>query len=298
MTAVQPPAQPSSFDPAFCEREYNARAAVPEAATLLGASTERARAARAMLDAQDGGRQARQELAFGPGAKERIDFFPAGVDGAPLLVFIHGGYWRALDKEDVSWIAPPWLSRGVSVALPNYDLLPTVPMETIVAQVRAALAFLWRDAPRLGVDRDRIVVCGHSAGGHLAAIAACTDWPAHGPDLPSRIARGTLSISGLHDLEPLRHAPFLSRDLALDTDRARALSPAYQTPNAGLRAVTCVGGDESSEFHRQARLLAQHWGTALEHDVPMPGRNHFTVVEALAEPGSALFEAAADLLER
>lgn len=293
------PMSAADFDTAFCEREYNARAAVPQASALLAASAERARAARAALESRSGGAHARQELAWGPGAKERIDFFPAGASstsGAPLLVFIHGGYWRALDKEDFSWVALPWVEAGVAVALPNYDLLPAVRMDRIVEQVRSAIAYLWREAPRLGVDRDRIVVCGHSAGGHLAAMVACTDWKSIGADLPVRLPAGVLSVSGLHDLEPLRHTAFLSADLALDAEAARALSPAYATPNAGVRAMTCVGGEESSEFHRQARLLADRWGAAVERDVPMPGRDHFTVIDALAEPGSPLFAAVADLL--
>lgn len=293
-----PATPPNSYDPEFCEREYNARASIPGAAEIMAGWGERARAVRAQLLEANAGSQAPLELTYGPGGNERLDLFPVARNNEPLLVFIHGGYWRAFSKNDFTWIAPAFLERGISVAIPEYDLVPSVPMETIVRQMLSALAYLWRNGPTLGFDRNRIVVAGHSAGGHLAAMVACALWPQWGHDLPADLVKAVLSISGLHDLEPLRHAPFLARDIALDAERARRLSPAFMPAAPGVRVMTAVGGDESSEFHRQARLLAERWPEAFERDVPMPGCHHLRVCERLAEPDSPLFEAAMQLCER
>lgn len=292
------PAAPDITDPEFCEREYNVRAALPHAADTMAKWGERARAARARLREAAGGVHSPLELVYGPADKERMDFFPVARPDEPLLVFIHGGYWRSMDKDDFSWIAPAFVARGVAVAIPNYDLVPGVPMETIVRQMLAALSYLWRNAPQLRFDRRRIVVAGHSAGGHLAAMMGCALWPQWSARLPPDLVRAVLTISGLHELEPLRHAPFLARDIALDAARAARMSPARMPPAPGVRLVTAVGGDESSEFHRQARLLAEGWPDAFERDVPMPGCDHFRVCERLAEPDSALFHAALELCMR
>lgn len=291
-SAVQ---SPDPYDPEFCEREYNARAAIPKATDIVAGWTERARAVRERLREQSGGAQAPLELAYGPGPAERLDLFPVARADEPLLVFVHGGFWRSLSKDDFSWIAPPFLARGISVAMPDYALVPAVTMEAIVGQTLAALAYLWRNGPTLGFDRRRIVVAGHSAGGHLAAMTACAVWPQWGADLPPDLIKAVLTVSGLHELEPLRHAPFLARDIALDAERARRLSPAHMPPATGVRVVTAVGGDESGEFHRQARLLAERWPGAIEQHLDVPGAHHLRVCEQLAEPGSGLFEAAVRL---
>ena len=142
-----------------------------------------------------------------------------------MLVYIHGGYWRALDKRDASFVAPPFVAAGALVVVPNYALCPAASIDEIVRQQRAALAWVWRHAAAHGGDPERIVVAGHSAGGHLAATMLATDWPGVDPGLPADLVKGALSLSGVFELEPLRHAPFLAPDLQLDAAAAEAPQP-------------------------------------------------------------------------
>jgi arylformamidase len=268
----------------FCNREYNNRALVPDFQAIFDGWKAESQAVRrrcaGLLD-----------LAYGDTPAERLDLFPTRHDGAPLFVFLHGGYWRSLDKSDFSFIAPEFVAQGVSVAVVNYALCPQVRIDDIVLQVLRALAWLYRQAERYGFARDRIHVGGHSAGGHLSAMALCARFPDFAPDLPADLVRGAVSISGLYDLEPIRLAPFLNVDLKLDAAQARRLSPAWMPPATRAPLLTAVGGDESSEFKRQNALIAARWPVNFREDIPMPGFNHMTVCGELARPDSPLFRA-------
>jgi arylformamidase len=166
--------------------------------------------------------------------RQAIDLFlPHGVSAAPIMAFIHGGYWQSRDRKDFSFVAGPWLERGVAVALLGYDLAPTVRMDAIVAEVRAGLAWLYRQAPAHGCDPTRLHVAGHSAGGHLAAVTLMTDWAGFG--LPENMIKGVCAISGVFDLEPIRRC-YLNEVVGLDTDEAHRNSPLHQ-PLHGSRAT-------------------------------------------------------------
>jgi arylformamidase len=273
------------YTTAFCESEYNNRALVPEHPAIFTRWTEAGRAARERGDAL-------LDLPYGGSARQCLDLFPSHQGaGGPLLVFVHGGYWRSLDKAQFAWIAPPYAERGVAVALLGYDLAPAVGVDAIVLQVLRGIEWLWRNAETFGYDPGRIVVAGHSAGAHLTAMAMCALWPQWDPDLPADLVKGGVAVSGLYDLEPLLHAPFVNVDLKLDARSALKLSPAWMPPATGAPLVTAVGAMESSEFLRQNRLLVERWPRNLRTDFTMPGANHFTVVDALAQPGNPLFEA-------
>jgi arylformamidase len=274
----------------FCEREYNVRAMVPGYPAIFarwsaqGAATRQIHAC--LLD-----------LPYGELPGERLDIFPAREEPSPLLIFIHGGFWRSLDKSDFSWIAPSFVQHGATIALVNYGLAPHTPMEDIVRQTLASIAWLYRKAERYGIDRDRITVCGHSAGAHLATLSMAALWNVFADDLPANLVKGVLAISGIYDLEPLVHAPFLNVDLKLDRERALQLSPLYLPPLPGVRLITAVGGAESGEFVRQTALIGQRWRSNHVRDVPMPGRNHYEVIEELPDPASPLFDAALELIQ-
>ncbi len=272
-------------EPAWLDREYNARAAIPDAAGIIARWTDEAAAVRRRIAVLC-------DIAYGDTPAERLDFFPAAAPQAPLFVFLHGGYWRSLEKSQFSWLAPPLVEAGISVAIPNYALVPSVTMETLVRQVLAAHVWLHRHASRYEFDARRIVTGGHSAGGHLAAMMLCARWERYAADLPPRLVRAGLSISGLHDLTPVAAAPFVSADLRLDAVAARRLSPAAMPPVAGTRLLAAVGQLESGEFHRQTSLLAAAWPAGTVEALEVPGRHHLSVLEALAERSHPLHSAA------
>lgn len=268
-------------DPAWLDAQYNNRARIPEHAQIFArwasASALVRQKALCLLD-----------LPYGDAPSEQLDVFPADRNGSPVFVFIHGGYWRALDKRDQSFLAPAFVQAGAMVVLPNYTLCPAVTIEQIALQMVQALAWTWRHAAEHGGDPARIVVAGHSAGGQLAAMLLACEWPRVAPDLPADLVQSALSISGLFEMEPLRHTPFLAPDLRLTAESARRLSPALMPAPRG-ELVAVVGADESEEFLRQNALIRGAWGDAT---VPVcetiPGTHHLSVLHDLADAGTRL----------
>ena len=278
-------------DPAWLDRMYNNRALVRDYPTHLR------NWAAWSADAMRGGSRS-LDVRYGPGPNEHLDIYRADREKAPVLVFIHGGYWRALDKKDHAFVAPPFTNEGICVVVPNYALCPAVTIPDIVMQMVRALAWTWRHIGEHGGDRDRIVVAGHSAGGHLAAMMAACLWQVHDKALPADLVKGALSISGLHDLEPFIDVPFLKDSLQLDAKQVRMASPAYfPSPKSGkVHAVS--GALESEEFHRQMSLIRDAWGkTRVPVCEKIAGRNHFSVLEALTEKGNRLNSLALELLQ-
>lgn len=289
------PATNPVLSPAWLDSQYNNRARVPEAVQHLQRWAADSATARAALQASG---QALLDVPYMadpalPPAAQTLDIFtpppgatpPAG--GWPVLLFVHGGYWRALDKADHSFIAPPWVAQGAIVVIPNYALCPVVRVSTITDQMRQAVAWTARHIGNLNGqpgNPDRLSVAGHSAGGHIVGMLLSTRWAEWGG---SPIRHG-ISISGLFDLEPIRQTPFLA-DLGLTPEEAQAQSPIHHRHTGGqLTAV--VGGDESEEFLRQNGLLRTAWGEAAAPVAEvLPGLNHFSVVEELTRPDSRLF---------
>ena len=282
----------TSHDGQWLDRMYNNRELVPQ-------HPEHFRRWAADSAAATRTQERELDVRYGGGPNEHLDIFPAKQADAPVLVFIHGGYWRALDKRDHSFVAPPFTRRGVCVVVPNYALCPTVTVPQITMQMVHALAWTWRHIARYGGDPRRITVAGHSAGGHLAAMMLACLWRVYGHELPADLVKNALSLSGLYDLDPIMHTPFLQPSLQLTAEQVRMASPALLPPPAQGTLSTVCGGDESEEFLRQNRLIRAAWG---ESTVPvceaLPGLNHFTVLEALLEPGHRLNEIAMGLLLR
>lgn len=273
--------------------QYDNRGMIaPEALDAIKArQAERSDALRA------GAKRSALDLAYGPHPRERLDLFLPGADGAPLFAFIHGGYWQWNDKEPFAFLGEQLVPAGAAFANIEYALCPSVTLTELTGQIRRAIAYLWREAGRFGYDRGRIVVSGHSAGGHLTAMTMATDWPALGSDLPANVVAAGLPVSGVYDIEPLRHTP-LNDAVRMDEAEARALSPIFLEPATSAPMAVVAGGDESDEFRRQARDFAAEWGKAgVESEVLIvPGTDHFTVLDTLAEPGHATVAAAKRLL--
>ncbi len=251
------------------ETEYNNRARVPEHPAIIARWLQDAAAFRAANPPET--------LAYGPGAREAMDLFlPQGVVRPPVAMFFHGGYWQALDRGALSHVAAGLLAQGIAVALPSYDLCPTVPLARICTQAEAAARTLHA---RMGVP---MLASGHSAGGHLAAWLLAR--------LPAELVAGALPISGLFWLEPLLGTS-INTALGLDAAAARALSPAL-LPSPQRPLLAAVGGAESTEFLRQSRAFAELWGGRFE---ALPGLNHFTVLDPLSEAHHPLTITAAAL---
>ncbi|WP_426024344.1 alpha/beta hydrolase [Brevundimonas sp. PWP3-1b1] len=248
---------------AVLEAQYNNRALVPDHPAVMARWKAGSDAARAAYPPQ--------VLQYGLGGRERIDWFDAGKD-APVVVFIHGGYWQALDAGWFSFLAPPLLARGVSFAIPTYDLAPTVRLGRIVDQMRAAVDLIH---DRTGA---RPVVSGHSAGGHLAACL-----------LSEGRASAAVSLSGVFDLEPLIPTS-LNAALGLTPTEARALSPIHWPAPAGVVLDCIVGRAESDAFLSQSEAMAARWGAqgAETRFEALPGLNHFTVLDPLFDVDSAI----------
>ena len=277
-------------DPSWLEAQYNNRARVADHAAVLSRWAQ----ASALVRAQS---LAHLDLRYGPGEGETLDVFPTAAPRAPVLVFIHGGYWRSLDKSDHAFVAPSFTADGAMVVVPNYALCPAVSIEHIVLQTARALAWVWHHAAEFGGDPARIALAGHSAGGHLATMLLSCRWKEIDDALPLQPVSGALSISGLYDLEPLRHTPFLQADLKLTPASVARLSPAFFPRPKGARLHATVGLDESDEFRRQNLLIRDVWGpTAVPVCETLPASNHFTVLHSLVDPAGRLHELALRLL--
>ncbi len=271
----------SNIDGAWFDAQYNNRARVPGHAEIL------ARWASDSVQTQ-ASHPAQLDLHYGDSAAETLDVFPASRADAPVLFFIHGGYWRALDKSDHSFVAPAFVDAGATVVVPNYAQFPVVSVEEIARQMTRALAWTWKNVAgggRAGGGKPRrIVVAGHSAGGHLAAMLLCCRWRNVLAGMPAQPVAAAVSVSGLFDLKPIMHTPFLQADLRLTAAMAQRTSPAgFAPPKSPL--LSLVGADESEEFLRQNRLIRERWGAAA---VPVceeiAGANHFTVLDDLVQP--------------
>jgi arylformamidase len=266
--------EPAALD---LEAEYNNRARVPEHPAIFESWRDDALTYRE--------RNAPTSLPYGPSDRQIVDLFtPARPDAGATVMFVHGGYWQSLDRTLFSHMAKGLNAHGVSVAVPGYDLCPDVSIPQIVDQLRAAC----RETARLGRP---LVVAGHSAGGHIAACLLATNWKSVDAALPDGLVRAAYAISGLFDLEALVPTS-INGKLGLDMESARAASPALWPPPAGvpLSLDAVVGGAESSEYHRQSRLIVEKWGalgvkTRYEE---VPGKHHFDIIAPLADPNSAM----------
>ena len=287
------------WDRAEIDRQLNLRERWPEHGEYFSRWARDSAAVRARLEVCP-------DLAYGDTSGQRLDLFPLPsamprpVAGAPLLVFIHGGYWQSLAKSDFSYLAPAFLEAGIAFAALESDLAPKVGIPEIVTQIRRAIAWLADHGDRYGIDRERLYVAGHSAGGHLAAMALSTDWRRAGEEFagqPADLVKGACSISGVYDLEPLRLS-YHQAVLKLDPGTARAMSPLHGIPHSAGNLICAVGATETEEFLRQQEEFVAAWRAAglPARVVDLPGLNHFSALDALGNRDHPLFAAVRDLV--
>ena len=269
------------YDQGALDAQYNLRARHPDVQEHFDWYERESAAAREDFEC-------RLDVAYGDTSLQALDVFPAARAGSPVQVFIHGGYWRSMDKSYFSYPARVFVPAGAAYVSLNYDLAPAVSLDRIVAQCRRALAWCRENAADFNGDPERIHVSGHSAGGHLCVMMMNVDASEESEPGPFTV-RGGCSISGLFDLEPVRLC-FLNEDLKLDAEAARRNSPLFSIPRLGAPLIAAVGAGETDEFRRQNGMLATAWrarGFPCE-ELRLPGLHHFDVMEELISPESPL----------
>jgi arylformamidase len=240
------------------------------------------------------------DVPYGPTRMEKLDIYPAAEADAPIVIFIHGGYWfdGRLKKENYIWVAKGFTNSGVTTVIIDYDVCPKVTVDEIVRQCRAAVAWVYANAHTFGGDRERLYVTGNSAGGHLAAMMAVTDWVGDYA-LPADVIKGACPISGLYDLEPFQYT-WLQPKIQLNGQQIRRNSPILHVPAGAPPLLVSWGTEESSEFWRQSEAFGAEWqakGNGLTLH-PQEGRNHYTAISGFADAGSGFLKAVMDHMRR
>ena len=278
-----------NLPPEELARRYNNGAAVPDWADTLLPRWQRE--SERVRDESSGVRNA----VYGPRSRNTLDVFtPNGTppaSGWPALIFIHGGYWQRLSKDDWSVIAAPFVANGMAAVIVGYTLCPQNTIRGIAGEIEAAVSYVWTAAAGLDLNREKLALAGHSAGGHLTAWCMTVDWAAHG--LPATPFVSATAISGLFDLEPLVPI-YLNDALKLTNEEALAMSPAYRERRVDCEFTAAVGGAELEEFPRQNQLLGARWKSVIEWEIP--ALNHFTIIDELTREDSALFKRVASRL--
>jgi arylformamidase len=225
-------------------------------------------------------------VAYGPSRHEQLDVFKCGRAGAPALVFLHGGAWKGGHKDEVSFIAEPYVDAGANVIIVNFALVPEVRLEEQVRQARAAIAWTYRNATSFGGDPERVFVTGHSSGGHLTGMTMVTDW-ASDFGLPADVLKGGAPFSGMFDLEPVQLS-WRNTYLKMNKDEALRLSSIRQIPSRAMPLVIGYGRGELDEFRRQSKEFAAAWrGRGYPcTEMELPGLNHFEVQQQMGRAGT------------
>ena len=279
-------------DAAALDKLYNNRLLVPACMDILQRWTQDSAVVRQSAICQ-------VDVKYGDDANEALDIFPCTTAHAPVLIFIHGGYWRSLDKSDQSFLAPAFTRQGSCVVIPNYSLCPAVTVSDIVLQLVKAVAWVYKNIEKYGGDPKRITVAGHSAGGHLVAMLMSCVWQKFDATLPKNVVKNALSISGLFEMETPMYSPYLQDSLHLTIAEVKRISPAWMPAPKQGKLYSVVGSDESSEFLRHNKLIQDAWGkSSVPVSEQLTGLNHFTVLESLCQPGQRLYQLAQELLQK
>ncbi len=263
------------------DREYSPSSMIPDVETYIRLYEAKSAVARARLTSH-------LDRRYGKAREQVLDIFPAARDGAPVQVFIHGGYWQELSKNESAASAPDFVAAGATFVALNYGLAPKYSLDRIVAQTREAVAWLYRNIAKYGGDPERIYVSGHSAGAQLALMLLATDWQATF-EIPDEVIKGVCAVSGVYDLEPLR-LTYVNDALGLDEEAAARNSPIRHIPERACPLVLAVGERETREFRRQTFEFAKAWEKAGHRCrlLDVPGVNHFDIILDLGDRSTAL----------
>ncbi len=252
-------------DGAYYESLYNNRAAVPEFQSFFDRWAAQSAQVRRELDVE-------VDVPYGDHRMETMDIFRPRGEARALLMFIHGGYWRSLDKKDHSFVAAPFVNAGAAVAAINYSLCPSVKVEDITLQCLKAGAWLYRNAGEVGSPRNRIFVAGHSAGGHLTAMCMAAQWPRYSRGLPEKVMQGGMSVSGIYDLVPIARTPSINVDVRMTEAEALKVSPAFMPRRHQGAGIYRSGWTGDRRFQGTACLAGQQLAQRYRRRHTLPGR--------------------------
>jgi arylformamidase len=270
------------------EYQYNPRVSVPDYPELAKVRSARARAVRASAKSW-------LNVPYGSAPRETLDIYAADRAGGPVLVYIHGGYWRSGTKEDNANFVPAFTERGATVVLVEYDLCPQVTVTDIVGQTRAAIAWTFRNIIRYGGDPSKLFISGHSAGGHLTAMALAHDWEKEG--LPKTFIKGAAAMSGVHDLDMVMHIS-ANEEIRMTAEIAKRNSPLLNSPTVNCPLLVAVGGEEPAGWRQMSKQyfeFCKQRGLKAEY-LEVPRANHYTMSEHLGNPASPLARAILSLM--
>jgi arylformamidase len=276
------------FRPDELEYQYNPRVSVPEYPELAKRRAAESRRARSTLKSW-------LDMPYGSSPREVLDIYRSERPGGPVLVYIHGGYWRTGSKDDNCNFAPAFVQRGATVAIVEYDLCPNVTVAEIVRQTRASIAWLYRNVARYGGDPSQLYVCGHSAGGHLVAMALAHDWEIEG--LPRGLIKGAVAMSGVHDLDMVMHVS-ANEQIRMTPEIAKENSPFLHPPRSVCPVIVAVGGAEPEGWKQMSRdyfQVCNERGLPCEY-LEVAGANHYTMSDHLADTKSPLNRAIIKLI--
>lgn len=274
-----------NYDQQALDSQYNNRAKVPNFEQIVQQWKRDSEALRQQAHFQ-------ADIAYGSHPREILDIFPASQPGAPVQVFIHGGYWRSLEKGLFHFIAGGFIDHNITYVALNYPLTPQATMDEIVTACRRAMMWLYQNIANYRGDPHKIYISGHSAGGHLVAMLMATEWPGLAPDLPADLIKGGCAISGLFNLSPIQLSN-INEDVRLDAAMAHRNSPLFLSPTSYSPLIVTVGGAESDEYLAQSHDFAAAWsqeGLAVTEMI-VPKANHFSILESLINPQARLNQA-------
>ena len=274
------------FTPAEFEAQYNLREGRPDYdVTVIPDWIARSEAAKASMNCT-------LDTRYGEGEKQKLDVYSCGDTSAPTLIYFHGGYWQRGDKSIYGFLAKPFVEAGVNVVVVGYDLCPAITITRISEEAREAVAYIWRNADDLGIDRNRITVMGHSAGGHITQMMMGTDWPKFAEGLSRDMIKAGIPVSPLSLLEPVRLTQELNAGIQMDAAEAEAQSPViHHPPITDAPQMVVVGGAETAEFHRQAQMYVDAFGNedrTIDSYI-VPDVDHFDELNVLADNSSEFF---------
>ena len=285
-TAAHANAVYRGYDQAALDAQYNNQAATPRFREHIARYRELTQSAKSNLACAE-------NIAYGESPQELLDIYRPLRSAAPVQVFIHGGAWRQLDKNDSGLAAPAFVGAGAMLVALGFGRVPDVPVDTMVDQVRRAITWLWRNVQRYGGDKGKIFISGHSSGAHLVSQCLSADWPGR-LGCPADVIKGATFISGLGDLEPVRLS-YRNELLKLDAQAVERLSLVHQLPTVSCPLLAVYASGDTDEFRRQTCEVGEYWRRQRQDAeiIEIAGRGHYDILFDLADPKSRLFRACA-----